>query len=175
MIVFHDIEQGSLEWLQIRRGKFTGSNAHKLLINGAIDYALTETGNFRGNYWTKRGHILEGEAIELYETITRRHVNRPGFITNTDFSSCGYSPDGIAETRLIEVKCFDEKEHMKLIRGDIKFRVLAQIHFGLLISGLKVADLIAYNPKMDNPKEAFKIIELKAKRNINNNFKRILA
>lgn len=174
MITIHDINQNSNEWLQLRAGKFTGSGAHKLLKNGAIDYALTETGNFKGNYWTKRGHILEEEAIELYEQITDLRVSRPGFVTNSNFPTCGYSPDGLTDLRLIEVKCFDKAEHMKLVRGEIKFTVLAQIHFGLLITGLKVADLIAYNPEMEDPKDMFAIIPVKGSRAIQSNFKRIL-
>ena len=120
MIKVHEVSQGSEAWHELRAGKYTGSNAHKILKFGAIPYSLTETGNFKGNFYTKRGHILEVEAIELYEAITGLKVDRPGFVTNDLYPSAGYSPDGLLDDQLIEIKCFDKKEHMKLIKYDIK-------------------------------------------------------
>ena len=173
MIHVHDVEQGTSEWLALRAGKYTGANAHKLLRYGAVSHALTEQSSFGGNYYTKRGHILEDEAVELYEAIKKRHVQRPGFVTNDKYPTCGYSPDGLAEATLIEVKCFKADRHLAIYRGDIPFTVLAQIHFGLLITELKTANLLIYNPELE-PKLALKIIEIKANRNIASNFKRIL-
>jgi hypothetical protein len=173
MIKVHEVEQGTDEWLELRSGKYTGSNAHKLLKFGAKEYSLTETGKFRGNYWTKRGHLLEAEAIDLYEQIKKVSVERCGFVTNDLFPDCGYSPDGLTEDRTIEVKSFDEKKHLEMFNGNIPFEVLAQCHFGMLICDKKLCDLIIYNPNLD-PKRAFKIITIKSKRQIKNNFKRIL-
>lgn len=184
MITVHACEQGTPEWQELRRGRYTGSNAHKLLKYGAIEYALTAPGSFGGNFWTKRGHLLEDEAIELYDAIQRRQALRPGFITNSEFPTCGYSPDGIdgatgwhlADTgaTLLEVKCFHQAKHLRIAGGEIPLEVLAQIHFGLLICGLRKARLIVYNPELD-PKLAFKMIEVRYNRNIANNFKRILG
>lgn len=174
MIKIHEVEQGSDEWQKLRAGKYTGSNAAKLLKYGAIDYSLTSDSSFNGNFFTKRGHILEDEAIELYESIRKVSVNRVGFITNSKFPDCGYSPDGMANEVLIEVKCFNQNKHMQLFEGDIPLEVLAQIHFGLMITQLKLAHLVIYNPELD-PKKAFKIIEVKANRNIQSNFKKILT
>jgi hypothetical protein len=77
VITVHEVEQGTEEWQLLRIGKYTGSNAHKLLKYGARAYSLTEAGNFSGNFWTKRGHMLEDEAIELYQEITGHQVS-PG-------------------------------------------------------------------------------------------------
>lgn len=173
MITVHQVTQGTDEWQELRRDRYTGSNAGKLLKFGAIKYALTETGSFGGNYYTKRGHILEDEAIELYEVITGGQVLRPGFVTNSKFPLCGYSPDGIDGQTLLEVKCFNEERHAVIAKGEIPFSILAQIHFGLLITGLREARLILYNPDLD-PTLALKILPVKANRNIENNFKRIL-
>lgn len=71
----HDVEQGSPEWIELRSGLYTGQNADKLLayasqikiVNGvASSYAITEITGFGGNFFTRRGHILEDEALELY-------------------------------------------------------------------------------------------------------------
>lgn len=174
MIKIHEVEQGGETWHELRDGKYTGSNAHKLLKFGAIKYSLTETNNFKGNYYTKRGHILEDEALEIYEAINGRRVLRHGFITNSDFPTCGYSPDGIDEAILLEVKCFNQKKHLDMVAGEIPFSILAQIHFGLLICGLREARLIIYNPELEAGK-AYKAIAIKGNRNIQNNFKAILS
>jgi hypothetical protein len=186
VIQVHDIEQGTDEWAKLRAGLYTGSNAHKLLahaastkiVNGeATKYALTEQSSLQGNFWTKRGHLLEDEAIELYRAITGHDVSRPGFITNSNYPGCGYSPDGSDDTLTanLEVKCFDEGPHMKLVRGDIDLKILAQIHFGLTIWERNIAKLIAYCPRVEDPKLAFKVIEIKSKSAIKKNFQRILS
>ena len=175
MITIHETAQGTAEWHEAREGKFTGSLAYKLLgSSGANEYAKATRTSFKGNYHTKRGVTLEPEAIELYEAIKGVSVARPGFVTNDRFNGCLYSPDGILEDVLIEVKCFSELEHMKIYNGDIKLSVLAQVHFGLMICEKQLAHLVIYNPTLD-PEKAFKIILIKANKNIQSNFKRILT
>jgi hypothetical protein len=174
-VKIHEVNQGTRKWKLIRAGKYTGTTAYKLLKFGSIDYALTEESEFKGNYHTKRGHILEDECIGLYEQIKKINVDRPGFVTNDKYPTSGYSPDGIAGLTLIEVKCFNTIKHMKLISGDIPLEIQAQIHFGLMICELPKAHLLLYNPEIESPKDALRIIEIKAKRSIQNNFKRILT
>lgn len=175
MVTLHDVEQGSKEWEELREGLYTGSGADKLLKFGTIDYALLHTNGFRGNFWTERGHMLEEEAIDLYERIFKIPVDRVGFITNDKYPDCGYSPDGIVNDVLIEVKAFDEPEHNKLLEGEIPFKTLAQVYFGLFITEKKMAHLIAYNPKMKDIKDKFRLIPIKPKRSISSNFRRILT
>jgi hypothetical protein len=174
VITVHDeVIQGSHEWDHLRAGLYTGSNAHKLLKYGAIEYARTETSTFKGNYYTKRGHLLEDEAIELYEAIKKVKVPRPGFITNDEFPDCGFSPDGFPDEPIIECKAFNEKKHLSIYNGDIPLEVMAQIQFGLMICERPLAHLLIYNPELE-PKLAFKIIEIKYNPKVGNNFKRIL-
>lgn len=198
MIKIHDVEQGTEEWQELRRiHPFTGSGAAKVLRFGVIEYSKAITDGFKGNFYTKRGHILEDEAIELYEAIHGRQVLRPGFVTNTHCPGCGYSPDGLdclsilqPGAILLEVKCFNVERHKAIAKGEIPVEILAQIHFGLLICNLRKARLILYNPEFAkktiiidgveisnpdyDPKLALVIIEVKYNRNIQNNFKRIL-
>lgn len=155
-----DIEQGSPEWLAARDGKFTGSNAYKLLSSfGAGDHAKSETSDFTGNFYTKRGHLLEDEALEVYEAVTKDSVEHCGFVTNDRFPSCLYSPDGLTASHVIEVKCFGNKPHLAIWEGDIPLKILAQIHFGMLVCERQAARLVIYNPKLP-PAQAFKYIEI---------------
>lgn len=183
MITTHDVEQGSDAWHALRDGLYTGSNADKLLkhgtatksVNGiASKYALTESSEFSGNFHTKRGHLLEEEALELYSIIHKIEVSRPGFITNSKYPNCGYSPDGMTDKALLEVKCFSEAKHNEIVNGRIPLKIMAQIHFGLLITEKPTAFLIAYNPKLD-PKVALAIIRIKPRPAVLSNFKRILS
>lgn len=180
MIQVHDIEQGTEEWHELRAGKYTGSNAHKLLKYGARPHSLTEQGDFNGNFWTKRGHLLEDEAIELYQQIKGEvgirmpSGRKAGFVTNDRFPMCGYSPDDLYPDYTIEVKAFDEPKHLELWHGEIPLEVLAQLHFGMAICEKNLAKLLIYCPRIKDPKLAFKIIEVRAKRAIHSNFKRIL-
>jgi hypothetical protein len=167
-----DLEQGSDAWLKEREGKYTGSNSLKLLKYGAIEYSTTKDTGFGGNWHTKRGHVLEDEALEIYEKIVDADVLRVGLVHNPKYPKCAYSPDGVLGDVLIEVKCFNETKHYELLRR-IPAEILAQIHFGMMICGLDKAVLIAYHPKLP-AKDAFRVIEIKKNYKILGNFKRKL-
>lgn len=184
MITVHDVEQGSPGWHALRDDKYTGQNSDKLLshstsikiIDGVVSgYAANEISTFRGNFHTKRGHILEDEAIELYESITKHKISRPGFVTNSKYPDCGYSPDALDETLDIplEVKAFEEVKHMKMFNGEIPLKVLSQCHFGQFIWEKKGSRLIIYNPDLE-ARVAFKIIDIRYNQNIQTNFRRLL-
>lgn len=183
MVTIHtDAPQGSEAWLKARDGKYTGTSAHKLLKYGVIEYARTANTGFTGNFYTRRGHVLEDESIGIYEAIRHCRVDRPDYVTNDQFPDCLFSPDGLCDGTLIECKAFNQKKHLSIYGGDVPFEILAQIHFGLLICELKQARLLIYNPEfakpsnpLYDPKKAFKMIEVRYNRNIANNFKRILG
>lgn len=187
MVTTHDVIQGSDEWHTARRGRYTGSNAHKLLGSfGATEYAKAVQDSFKGNFYTKRGHVLESGAIDLYEMITKEQVQTCGYVLNDKYPNALYSPDGLTDTHVIEVKCFNVIEHLKIYDGNVPLKILAQIYFGMLICERKKGRLVIYNPDFAketlngipninyDPKLAFKVIEIKYDTAILNNFKRIL-
>jgi hypothetical protein len=201
MIALHQVEQGTNEWDELRSGIYTGSNADKLLAHStqfkvvdgiASGYALTEITGFGGNFHTRRGHLLEDEAIELYQEITGEvgirfdDGSRVGFVTNSLFTGCGYSPDDIYPEYTVECKAFTKEKHLAMLAGNIPLKVLAQCHFGMVICGKKLCKLLPYNPyfakkEIDgvpnpdyDPSKALGIIPIKYNRNIANNFKRII-
>jgi len=180
MIQLHDVEQGSPEWQELRAPLYTGSNADKLLKFGAIEYSRAGGGSFGGNFFTRRGHLLEEEAIELYQQITGQigirlaSGRKVGFVTNSAYPGCGYSPDDLYPDRTIEVKAFTAEQHLAILNGEIPFKVLAQCHFGMMICGKELCDFLPYNPSLDVD-QAFKIITIRRRRSIVDNFKRKLA
>lgn len=194
-VAFHFVEQGSEQWHADREangGMYTGSNADKLLgSHGVYEYAKAVRSGFGGNFWTKRGHVLEDEAIELYESITGTKILRDehgvkvGYITNSKYPRCLYSPDGVSPVPIVEVKCFDVKQHLQLINAksehDLPLKLRAQVHFGLTISERPFAHLVPYCPKRDPDTnepllpvdQQFRIITIRANRAIQANFRRI--
>jgi hypothetical protein len=161
MVTIHNIDQGTNEWLEARVGKFTGSNAIKLLKYGRTDKARVEANpSFTGNYWTKRGQDLEPFAIAAYEMVKDVKVERPGFITNDDYPECLFSPDGIVGKTLLEVKCFGEKKHTAVNRKNIPDEILAQVHFGMIMAELEDAHLVLFSDEVDE-RHGLKIIPIK--------------
>ena len=62
---------------------------------------------------------------------------------------------------------------MEIAAGEIPLNILAQIHFGMMICGLKKAQLVIYNPELPAA-DALKFIPIEQKANIVKNFKNIL-
>lgn len=159
----NEIKQGSQAWLDLRKGKVTASNAIKLLNNQKIS-----TGSNGQSFAMERGTILEPQARQLYEKIKGVKVQEVGFITNDRYPNAGYSPDGVVDSGLLEIKCFGTKNHNQILRGEISMAITAQIQFGMLIAEQPWCDLVAYNPQ-EEPKNAIKIIRVFADQDIQNN------
>jgi hypothetical protein len=119
---YHDIEQNTDEWLQLRAGKITASNLKHIMANTMQTDKKTKEKFFnpkaglgepakkyarkiaieqitgkciQDNYFNEhmeKGHIDEPIARELYESETFTTVDQGGFVTNGVY---GYSPDGL--------------------------------------------------------------------------------
>ena len=163
-IHFYDVRQGSEEWLKLRDGLFTGSNVYtELLCNKPKQI-------FVDNFWAKRGRDLEGQSIEIYERIKNCVVEHTGFVTNDKYPNAGYSPDGFNDV-LIETKSFAEVKHLSINRlEDVPPEVNAQVQLGMMILEKDETDLLLYNPDVQ-PKDAFKVICIKADKKIQDNIK----
>lgn len=115
---FHDIEQNTDAWLQLRAGKITSSSFSKIMANDgaafgkpAKDYAVSIclermtgtpiSGGF-SNAHTERGHEQEPLARMAYEEQTFCEIQNGGFF---DWGDIGCSPDGlVGDDGLIEIK-----------------------------------------------------------------------
>jgi hypothetical protein len=181
MIIIHDVEQGTPEWLQLREGLWTGSKAIRLLQGKSMpkDYA------FEGNDATRRGHALEHAMKSEYERRYRRKIKRPGFVTNTVYPNGGYSPDGLEGGWLIEMKAFQNERLRSLIKNKsttnlqeivaskIPLEVKVQIFFGMIITGKRKARLLAIDPDAID-KEQLTVIEITYDKLIGNNIRKKL-
>jgi hypothetical protein len=151
MIRYYKFKQRSEQWHKYRKGKWTGSTAIDLLRGKSTPPQSDSTYD---NKYMLRGRVLEPLAIEAYERKYRCNVASYGFVTNSKYPHAGYSPDGVDEANtLLESKSFNLEKHDAIVSGKmpIPIETTAQIQFGMLISELKKARLILYNPDSETP------------------------
>ena len=161
MVRYHNIEQGTSEWFELRKGKLTASNATAIGANGAglITYCkeiVLELIGVEKEHYTnsdiERGNELESIARSSYEFQTGYEVEQVGFITNDLYKNAGMSPDGlIGLDGGCEIKARNDIKHFSLILGETKEIPVNQIQMSLLISERKWWDFISFNPNFRNP------------------------
>ncbi|TDI70251.1 MAG: YqaJ-like viral recombinase [Bacteroidetes bacterium] len=159
MFDFHDVEQNTDEWYQLRGGKLTSSNLGKIMANYgkafgepakkyAVDIAIEQiTGQAIASNYTnehmQRGHEQEPIARMLYEQETFCDVSNGGFF-GSDFVGC--SPDGlVSEDGVVEIKCvigsvmFSNIKRMN-VDPAYKWQCIGNVKF----TGRKWIDFVSY-------------------------------
>ena len=172
-----EIKQGSEEWHRLRNLHLTGTDAIKLLRGHSPEEILAkkakESNSFSGNFWTKRGHLLEDESKEIYSEI-RTPITNAGFIINDKYPHIGYSPDGLVNTDgFVECKSFGEKHHLEVIKN-LSQEIIAQTQWGFFITEREWCDLLLYNPDIDDDDMAYVIKRLYPIPEIQEKFKKLL-
>jgi len=159
VILFNDIPQNSEEWMELRKGKATGSSFSLIMAhNGksfgdpAKQYALSLaiqicTGllpeRLFSNSHMERGHKQESLARMLYEDIFFIDVANGGFF---DCGRYGSSPDGlIGENGILEIKSVISSTHFDTLKRNsfdpaYKWQLLGH----LLCTGREYCDFVSY-------------------------------
>jgi hypothetical protein len=178
MAKFHDVEQNTEEWFQLRCGKITGSAVSDIMVNckkledcnkpkwgeGAKKYALKLaleriTGKYipssYSNASMEKGHEMEPIARDLYEKETFNVVTNGGFYDNED-NNCACSPDGVFGSGRLEIK--NEAYHLffmtkKMDRAATNKRW--QIPFNLKYSDGEWIDYAGYCESYPEDKQLF--------------------
>lgn len=163
LIIHHDLQQGSDEWLAARCGMLTASEM-KLVV--------TPTGKSASNDKSRAhlfellaqrisGHVephyisddmLRGREDEvLARALYAEHyapVQEVGFLVREfDGFRIGYSPDGlVGDDGLIEIKSRRQKYQVAtIIDDDMPADYEIQVQTGLLVSGRAWCDFISYS------------------------------
>ncbi len=160
---FPEIEQGSDEWLAVRRGILTASEMKKIITPGGKQadnetsrrhvlemLAQRITGHVEPQYISDdmlRGHedeiLARAKYAEHYAPVTEC-----GFVTR-DFGGfvLGYSPDGLVlDDGQIEIKSRRQKYQVETILADeVPAEYMLQIQAGLLVTGRRWLDFISYS------------------------------
>lgn len=159
---YRDIEQGSDDWLSVRRGILTASEM-RLIMTPTMRPASNDkerahlfellgqriTGYTEPHYISDdmlRGHEDEIEARIRYAEHFAP-VTECGFVTNDDHGVViGYSPDGlVGDDGLIECKSRRQKFQIETILADeVPAEYLLQCQTGLLVTGRKWLDFVSY-------------------------------
>lgn len=130
MFEFHNVQQNTDEWMALRLGKVTNSNADTFMANlgkafgdPAKKYALKvaleqltgqQSSNGFGNSHTERGHEQEPVARMLYQEETFSIVTNGGFF---DWGAYGDSPDGLVGlVGGVEIKSVIDSVHYATIQ-----------------------------------------------------------
>lgn len=172
-----EVKQGSEEWQQLRSQYLTGTDAIKLLRGHTpkqiLEKKAKEINSFSGNYWTRRGHILEDESKEIYSSVYSPIYNA-GFIINDKFPHIGYSPDGLVDRDgLIECKSFSEKHHLQVAKS-LSQEIISQVQWGFFITEREWCDLLLYNPDIPDLDLAYIVKRLYPIQEIQEKFKKLL-
>ncbi len=129
-MIFHDVQQNTEEWEDLRIGKATASNFAKFMANYgkgfgepaeryALQIALERINRVKAehsftNKHTERGHEQEPEARMLYEEQFFVDVTNGGFF---DHGLYGDSPDGLVnDDGVIEIKSVIAETHYKTLK-----------------------------------------------------------
>lgn len=155
------------EWLALRAGKFTGSDfnqylsivkkgelsdtAESNLYKKALESIGYEFESIRSDAM-ERGTELEADARQEYIMQTFNDVQEVAFV-DWEKLRAGCSPDGVIYTggklkKIIEIKCPEIKNYLKMARGKIPPLYECQMQFNMLITGAESCDFVIYHPDM---------------------------
>lgn len=161
-MIYHDIDQNSEEWLELRRGKFTASTASDLfmdkktagyrnaIIKVAYEIVTGESEESYSNKWMQRGHEREPIAAENYELLTFNTTEVCGFFEYNEY--IGASPDRkiVGQNGGCEFKCPSFQVYNEYLETQkLPKSYFWQVHHQLLCTGWDFIDYMPFSsPKL---------------------------
>ncbi len=170
MFKFHDIEQNTDEWYQLRSGKITGSAIGKAMANYgkafgepakkyAVEIALQQitgkpTGGGYSNEHMERGHEEEPLARMAYEAEYFCEVTNGGFF---EFGDLGCSVDGlICDDGVIEIKsAIPSMHYSRIARQSFDPAYKWQLVSNLKFTGRDWIDFVSYCGQFPDDKKLY--------------------
>lgn len=165
-MIHHDYEQGSEQWLKVRKGVVTGSRfkdcrdklksggPSKACIAYAQDTARERIGGAAPakfqNAAMRTGKEQESPARIRYERLTGNLVEEVGFFTTED-GLFGLSPDGLVDDDgVLEIKTMVSSDTLftAVADGDVS-AYMDQCLGYLWLLGRKWVDLVLWTPDLD--------------------------
>lgn len=159
MKIYHNIEQGSTEWYELRHGKIGGTRSKQLFVKSdtlLIELLSEITEPYDEDYESyksdamENGQFLEPQARIELQKYTGVEFLEVGWI-QSDNELLGVSPDGISKCATIgcEIKCPEAKRHIKTcLSGEIPLDNINQcIHNFAVNPKLEVFYFVSYRPE----------------------------
>lgn len=164
-MIVHDVQQGTSEWFDVRRGVFTASIASKLLTpTGKLSaqrndevarlvaerLGLQEPGAPFSTEWTDRGIEMESEARNWFAFAMNLRVEQVGFVKASFSEWIGCSPDGLVELKYpLELKCPKPSTHLRwLVANELPKEHVQQVHFQMAAMQAEDAFFMSYCPPL---------------------------
>jgi putative phage-type endonuclease len=156
--------QGSPEWFAERCGKVTASRISDVIAKVKTGEAAGRI-NYRAQLVAERltgkpaesfsnaamqwGTDTEPYARMAYEAHTGIFVKEVGFITHPTIEGAGASPDGLAETGLVEIKCPNTATHIDyFLSGVAPEKYKPQMAWQCACTGREWVDFVSYDPRL---------------------------
>lgn len=162
MPIFHQVEQGHINWFKLRMGRVTASEMSNLLTpefaprTGEMPktYLYSKLAEVyrgapmisTGSWATEQGQIREEEAIPWLALEKEWKIREGGFIESDD-GLAGCSPDGLVGENLgIECKSPEPVNHVRyLLDGVLPKSYAVQVHGSLYVTGFPSWVFFSYN------------------------------
>jgi predicted phage-related endonuclease len=164
MRLYNQWEQGTAEWLAVRAGVITASEASALFtpkwkiseskgVETYLAQKLSEKwlGSSPANTFMSRqmedGHLREQEARNAYQFQYDVEVSRVAFIASDDLT-VGCSPDGLVGKDMgLELKCPSAENHVKyLLANEVPDDYITQVHFSMYVTGFCRWVFVSHRP-----------------------------
>jgi putative phage-type endonuclease len=158
-MITHDIDQKTDEWMSLRNGKLTASDAQTIQANGkGLETLCFEkvaeimTGKPKPSYTNEdmeRGVELEATARQVYELETGNVVEEVGFVELDHYTGC--SPDGlIGDDGLVEIKCKNDTNYVRYLY-DMKIDPAHywQMQMQMWVTERKWCDYVVFNENFE--------------------------
>jgi putative phage-type endonuclease len=159
------IEQGTPEWLELRRGKVTASRVADILAktksgasasrqNYLIELALQRTTKTIEPSYTNAamewGTATEPQARVAYEVKTNNFVDQVPFIDHPTIQGFGCSPDGlVGKDGLLEIKCPNSATHWEYFKAkEPPKKYFIQMQAQMAVTGAKWCDFVSFDSRM---------------------------
>jgi hypothetical protein len=172
MLVYFDVEQGSIQWQEQRLGSLGASQVHDVLSKTKSGYSamranaiarivserLTgvtqETFKNAAMQW---GNDMEPHARTAYEFITGNKVSTVGLFKNDSLVGTHASPDGMVSfDGLIEIKCPNTATHIEMLaKENIEPKYLTQMQWQMYLTERDWCDFVSYDPRMPDDLQLF--------------------
>lgn len=158
-MIVHDVEQGSIQWIEARLSIPTASEAHRILTPTgklsaqAQDYACRlivegllrqQTQDLDNLEWVSHGKMSEPDAVQVYEFTHDIKTTKVGFIT-TDDGQVGASPDRLIGKNGLEIKSPSPQVHLKYLLFGLGEKYKPQVQTQNYVCEFEWTDFYSHN------------------------------
>ncbi len=155
------MEQRSDEWFEVKKGKFSASDATAIQANGkgleSLVYKKVSEllSSVKAEEYTnpdlERGVENEDLARTSYEISTGNKIKQVGFVEMDEHTGC--SPDGlIGDDGLVEIKCQRGYKYIELAHTKkIDKKYLDQMQMQMMVTDRKWCDYVCFDEGFSDP------------------------